>query len=38
MEDLAGSCAVQNHFSEAASHMLQLAQDNFATVLPRVAT
>ena len=38
MEDLAGSCAVQNHFSEAASHMLQLAQDNFAAVSPQIAT
>ena len=38
MEDLAGSCAVQNQFSEAASHMLQLAQDNFIAVSPRIAT
>lgn len=33
MEDLSGSCASQAHFSEAAAHMLQLAQDAFAAVI-----
>ena len=35
MEDLSGSCASQAHFSEAAAHMLQLAQDAFAAVILR---
>ena len=33
LEDLSGSCASQAHFSEAAAHMLQLAQDAFAAVI-----
>ena len=33
MEDLSGFCASQARFSEAAAHMLQLAQDAFAAVI-----
>ena len=32
IEDLAGSCAAECHYSEAASHMVQLAHDAFAAV------
>lgn len=32
LEGLAESCASERQFSEAASHMLQLAQDTFAAV------
>ena len=33
MEDLSGACASHARFSEAATHMLQLAQDAFAAVI-----
>jgi len=32
IEDIAGSCAAECHYSEAVSHMVQLAHDTFAAV------